>query len=152
VAVEDFAGRDVLDVGCWTGGTSLLLAALGSRLLAIEEVRKYAETVSFLGRSFGVEDRVTVEPVSLYSWNSPAFFDRFDLVHFPGVIYHLSDPVPALRILLNALKVGGVILVETSGINHDEPLCRFDGGLVYFGGVREQRNRGGWNWFVPSPS
>jgi SAM-dependent methyltransferase len=152
IAPEDFAGKDVLDIGCWTGGTTLLLASLGCRTLAIEEVHKYAETAAFLARSFGLADRVTVEARSLYSCNSEAFHDRFNIVHFPGVIYHLSDPLVGLRILFNALKPGGVLLVESAGINHPEPYCRFDGSLIYLSGVKEELNRGGWNWFMPSPS
>lgn len=152
VSLDDFKEKSVLDVGCWTGGTTLLLAALGSRVTAIEEVRKYAETASFLSKSFGLDDSVSVEPLSVYECNSEAFHDRFDIVYFPGVVYHLSDPLLALRILFNSLKPGGFILVESAGINTKEPYCRFDGSLVWHSGTRERRNRGGWNWFMPSPS
>jgi len=96
-------------VGCWTGGTTLLLAALGSRVLAIEEVNKYASMAGYLAQSFGLEDRVSVLSRSVYECDSEDFFDQFDIVYFPGVIYHLSDPVVALRILFNALRPKGVI-------------------------------------------
>jgi len=147
VTIEDFDNRDVFDVGCWTGGTTLVLASLGSRVVAIEEVRKYAEMAAFLAKSFGLEDRVKVEPRSLYSCNSPEFHDRFDIVHFPGVVYHLSDPVVGLRILYNSLRIGGRILVESAGINVAKPLCRF------WGNKSVQRDaHSGWAWFWPSPS
>ncbi len=149
---ESFAGKDVFDIGCWTGGTSLLLAALGSRVHAIEEVRKYADTASFLAKSFGIEERVHVEALSLYGCNAPAFYDRFDIAYFPGVIYHLSDPLIGLRIIFNSLKSGGDIFIESAGIDHEMPYCRFDGSLVHTGGTRERLDRGGWNWFMPSPS
>ncbi len=149
---EHLRGRDVLDVGCWTGGTTLLLAALGANVVALEEVRKYAGTAQFLATSFGLGARVTVRPLSIYGCNTDTFRERFDTVYFPGVIYHLSDPLIALRILYNALRVGGDILVESAGIDADEPYCRFDGSLVVTHGSRESRNRAGWNWFMPSPS
>lgn len=152
VSVDDFRDKYVFDVGCWTGGTTLLLAALANKVLAIEEVRKYAETVDYLVRSFGIDNRVEVHPLSVYECNDASFYDRFDIVYFPGVIYHLSDPLLALRILFNSLKVGGLILVETAGINNENPLCQFDGSLVYYEGTKERLNRGGWNWFLPSPS
>ncbi len=152
ISIEDFEDKDVFDIGCWTGGTTLLLASLGARVFAIEEVRKYAEMTSFLAKSFGIDERVTVEPISVYDCNSDEFYDRFDIVYFPGVIYHLSDPLLALRILFNSLRVSGVILIESAGINREEPFCRFDGSLVYGTGTRERLDRSGWNWFVPSPS
>lgn len=145
-----FQDAAVLDVGCWTGGTTLLLAALGARVHAIEEVRKYAEMARFLVDSFGLSERVSVAAQSIYDC-AGAFDDRFDVVYVPGVIYHVSDPVLALRILFNALKPGGIVLVESNGIEGDEPLCRFDGNFLFHSGSAEQRSRGGWNWFVPSP-
>jgi SAM-dependent methyltransferase len=150
--LEDFRNKVVFDVGCWTGGTTLLLAALGNRVFAIEEVKKYADMASFLSRSFGVEDRVSVNHLSIYNCNSKEFFDRFDIIYFPGVIYHLSDPLLALRILFNALKPGGKILIESEGIDREEPFCRFDGSLAHRSVTTEKTSLCGWNWFVPSPS
>jgi hypothetical protein len=125
---------------------------MADKVLAIEEVKKYARTVAFLARSFGLESRIEVRPLSLYDCNTPAFHDRFDIVFFPGVIYHLSDPVLALRILFNSLKTGGFILVESAGIDTDEPLCRFEGSRIYGKGDKSDLSRGGWNWFRPSPA
>ena len=152
VFFEDFQNKEVFDIGCWTGGTTLVLATLNSKVFAIEEVKKYADMASFLVKSFGISDRASVNHLSLYDCNSEEFFDRFDIVYFPGVLYHLSDPLLALRILFNSLKVGGKILIESEGLDRDEPFCRFDGSLMYFTGTREDLTRTGWNWFVPSPS
>jgi len=147
-----FRGKSILDIGCWTGGTSLMLAMLGSKVHAIEEVRKYTEMAQFLADSFGLGDSIHVEARSLYSCNVPEYADRFDIVYFPGVVYHLSDPLIALRILYNACKPSGIILIETEGISsEDEPLCLFEGSYVYRRGKKENLSRGGWNWFIPSP-
>ena len=151
-SIADFQDRWVFDVGCWTGGTSLLLASLGSRVLAIEEVVKYAETATFLVEHFDLADRVEVRARSLYECNSDDLRERFDVVYLPGVIYHLSDPLLALRILYNSLKTGGTISIESEGMDHPEPYCRFDGSRVIAQGTKEEMNRGGWNWFIPSPS
>lgn len=152
VSLEDFRNKHIFDVGCWTGGTTLLLATLAKDVFAIEEVRKYSEMVSYLAKSFGINDRVSVKPASLYECNSEEFYDLFDIVYFPGVIYHLSDPLLALRILFNSLKVGGFILIESAGINSQEAICQFTGSLIHGAGKKERLNRAGWNWFLPSPS
>jgi tRNA (mo5U34)-methyltransferase len=152
LSIDDFKGKSVFDIGCWTGGTTLLLATIAEKVFAIEEVKKYAETVSYLSHSFAISDRVSVMPLSVYECNTREYYDRFDIVYFPGVIYHLSDPLLALRILFNSLTIGGFILVESAGIDMEEPFCRFDGSLIWHSGTRERMNRGGWNWFLPSPS
>ena len=152
ISLGDFDGRDVLDVGCWTGGTTLALASLGSRVVAVEEVRKYADMAAFLARSFGLSGRVEVRAESVYACNTPELSGRFDVAFFPGVIYHLSDPVVALRILYNSLRPGGIVLIESAGVDREEPVCRFDGSLVHIAGSRERLDRIGWNWFMPSPT
>ena len=50
---------------------------------------------------------------SLYELEVKEMQEVFDIVYFPGVLYHLSDPVMALRILYNRLKIGGIIIIET---------------------------------------
>lgn len=152
ISMSDFLNKSVFDIGCWTGGTALLLAALGSRVVAIEEVVKYAETAAILVKYFDLSDQVEVMSKSLYECNTNQFLDRFDIVHFPGVVYHLTDPLLALRILFNSLKLGGSILIESEGIDHPEPFCRFDGSMIIQEGTKDEMNRGGWNWFIPSPS
>ncbi len=152
LSAESFEGKFVFDIGCWTGGTTLTLAALGSKVFAIEEVKKYVETVNFLAESFGIERQVTAKSLSIYECSDESFHDKFDMAYFPGVIYHLTDPLVALRIVFNSLKVGGTLLIESMGIDSDKPICKFVGSLVHSSGTREQLDRGGWNWFVPSPS
>lgn len=152
ISLRDFHEKDVFDIGCWTGGTTLLLAALGSRVFAIEEVNKYAQISSFLAKSFGIEENVEVVSLSVYSCNDKKFHERFDIIYFPGVLYHLSDPLIALRILYNSCRLGGTILVESACINHEEPFCLFEGSYIYGSGKEETLNRSGWNWFLPSPS
>ncbi|MBE8232087.1 MAG: DUF1698 domain-containing protein [Endozoicomonadaceae bacterium] len=152
ITINNFLDKTVFDIGCWTGGTALMLASLGSRVTAIEEVVKYAQTAEMLCNHFGLEKHIQVISKSLYQCNSKQLLNRFDIVHFPGVIYHLSDPILALRILFNSLKIGGKILIESEGIDHPEPFCRFDGASIITQGSKKEMNRGGWNWFLPSPS
>ena len=150
VSASDFQNANVLDVGCWTGGTTLLLSTLSQKVHAIEEVRKYAAMTQFLVKSFGLQDRVSVEPKSVYDCNDPQSVGRFDIAYFPGVLYHVSDPVLALRILFNALKPGGMILVESKGIIGEEAICEFEGTFIYRKDTANGRTRRGYSFFVPT--
>ncbi len=133
---RDLTGLRVLDIGCWTGGTSLLLCAMGADVHAIDEVRKYADCLNFLAGAFCLE-RLRAEHCSLYQCATPDFEDRFDLVLFAGVLYHVTDPILALRISYNCLRDGGICLLETTGYENSEPMISYE------------RRR--WNWFDLSP-
>ena len=144
-----FDGKSVLDVGCWTGGTTLMLKMLGARrVLALEEVHKYADAAQTLASDVYGFDDVTCLPVSLYDLTE----GKFNHVYIPGVVYHLSDPVLGLRRLYNRLHDGGDILVESAGIQDDRPMCWFKGNHLHFGGAEQDMSRGGWAWFWPSAS
>lgn len=146
VSEQSFQDADILDVGCWCGGTTLMLSALGGRVTAIEEVKKYADMTRFLMDSFGMD--ATVRNISIFQGD---WTDAFDLVFYPGVIYHVTDPVLSLRILFNATRIGGEIFVESAGLNIKGAACLYEGCMLYNTGTREELNRGGWNWFSPTP-
>ncbi|WP_319468795.1 class I SAM-dependent methyltransferase [uncultured Pseudodesulfovibrio sp.] len=153
VGIDHFQNKHVLDVGCWTGGTTLLLSRLGARVTAVEEVKKYAEMVNYLADCFDLSTQISVLNDSLFNMDDEKYYGMFDSVYFPGVVYHLSDPVLGLRILYNSTKIGGDIFVESAGINSEESICQFEGSRIYHadGSCKEELNRGGWNWFLPSP-
>ncbi len=148
---QDLTGKHVLDIGCWTGGTSLLLSAMGAQVTAIEEVRKYADAAAYLGSSFGV-DTLAVHNSSLFDLGREEFQDKFDYIMYSGVIYHVTDPIISLRHVFNALKDGGTALVETYASVATDNILEYEGPGVFSGGSEEELNRRGWNWFVPSVS
>lgn len=143
-----FANRSVLDIGCWTGGTSLMLRSIGAgRIHANEEVKKYAVAAhDMMSGVFGCND-IDVRHQSLFDLD----LSGFDLAYYPGVIYHVSDPVLSLRMIYNALNDGRVCLVESAGIQSDESVCEFRGNRVFLPNDQAgSLSRGGWNWFIPS--
>jgi SAM-dependent methyltransferase len=129
-------GLKVLDIGCWTGGTSLLLCAMGAEVLAIDEVKKYVDCLAYLKDAFSIAN-LEVQHRSLYEITATDFQDRFDFVLFAGVLYHVTDPVVALRLTFISLRNGGKCLLETTGFRHHRPLISY---------ARQK-----WNWFDLSP-
>lgn len=133
---------DVLDIGCWTGGVSLLLSAMGADVDAIDEVYKYTGYVAFLRDSFNI-DGLCVMQQSLYDMTS------YDMgyVLCLGVLYHVTDPVVALRKIFDVLVDGGILLLETAITGDADASFRYCGPRHTQG---ERPFRMGWNWLVPS--
>ena len=148
LSADTFRDKSVLDIGCWTGGTTLMMAALAKKVVAVEEVKKYAQMTQFLLDSFGLNEDVSIINRSFYELESIS--NCFDVVYCPGVIYHLSDPVLALRMMFNMCKSGGIVLIETESIDSPMPYCMYWGSNVHGGGNEKDLSRVGWNWFVPS--
>ena len=46
-------------------------------------------------------------------------FGMFDVIIFPGTLYHLRYPFHALKIVANILKEDGILLVETAILQED---------------------------------
>jgi 2-polyprenyl-3-methyl-5-hydroxy-6-metoxy-1,4-benzoquinol methylase len=133
---KNLDGLSVLDVGCWTGGDVLALAGLGAKVIAIEEHPVSSVAAKRLCELLHVPAEVLCQ--SLYTDN-PDWQGKFDVVYISGVIYHVTDPVLALRICFSYLKPGGRIVVETKASKLDGPFCEY-------GGTHEK----GWNWYSPT--
>ncbi len=133
---QDLSGLDVLDVGCWTGGDLIALAGMGANVTAIEEHPISAVAAQRMCELLAVP--AIVHSQSLYA-DKPEWTGKFDVVYISGVIYHVTDPVLALRICFAYLKPGGRIVVETKA-------SKLDGALCEYGGTHEK----GWNWYSPT--
>lgn len=142
-------GLKVLDIGCWTGGTSLLLSAMGAYVVAVEEVRKYIDCLNYLKFAFGLKN---LEPrnLSLYECTADDMQDSFDIILFAGVLYHVTDPILALRIPYNCLKDGGKCIIETAVLHEEKAILLYEGPGVFGDGCEANLSRSGWNWFSPS--
>jgi SAM-dependent methyltransferase len=159
------AGMRVLVVGAYCGGEVLLMHALGAAQVdAMEEVPEYARACGKLADAFGI--RQVSYGCSLYelpeAWEQGVPQDNgdpgaevtrvavlrdgrklvypargsYDLVYCPGVVYHLTDQVAALRILRDLLAPGGTLAFET-GVSGDPNAAAYQGP-----------GKPGWNWWV----
>jgi tRNA (mo5U34)-methyltransferase len=94
---QDLSGWRVLDVGCNAGFYSFELAKRGARVTAIDHDPHYLAQARWACAQFGLEDRVEFRQLGVYA--TANWKERFDLVWFMGVFYHLRYPLLALDLL-----------------------------------------------------
>jgi tRNA (mo5U34)-methyltransferase len=92
----DLSGRTVLDIGCNAGFYSLEMKRRGAeRVLGIDSDEHYLDQARFASKILGLD--VNFEHMSV--WDIGALNERFDLVIFMGVLYHLRHPLLALDLI-----------------------------------------------------
>jgi tRNA (mo5U34)-methyltransferase len=93
---EDLRGRTVLDIGCNAGFYALEMKRRGAdRVVAIDADPAYLAQAHFASEVTGLE--IELRRLSVYEVG--ALGERFDLVIFMGVLYHLRHPLLALDLI-----------------------------------------------------
>lgn len=92
----NLAGKTVLDIGCNAGFYSLEMKRRGAaRVLGIDTDEHYLRQARFAAKVIGAD----VEFLRLPVWDIAALGEKFDLVLFMGVLYHLRHPLLALDLI-----------------------------------------------------
>jgi len=92
----DLAGKSVLDVGCNAGFYAIEMKKRGAaRVVGVDSDERYLAQARFAAEVAGTP--IEFRKMSVYEL--PALGERFDLVLFMGVLYHLRHPLLALDIL-----------------------------------------------------
>src|SRR5690242_13879974 len=92
----DLSGKTVLDIGCNAGFYSIQMKLRGAaRVLAIDLDPDYLRQARFAAQTIGV--KIEFAEMSVYDIGSLG--ERFDIVLFLGVIYHLRHPLLALDLI-----------------------------------------------------
>jgi tRNA (mo5U34)-methyltransferase len=106
---EDLSGTTVLDVGCNAGFYALEMKRRGAdRVVAIDTDRRYLAQARLAAEVTGLP--IELRRMSVY--DVAQLGERFDLVLFLGVLYHLRHPLLALE-LLHEHVVGGWLLFQS---------------------------------------
>ena len=111
----DLTGKTVLDIGCNAGFYSVEMKRRGAaRVLGIDSDDRY---LAQAGLATGVLGFTDVEFRNLSVYDVAALGERFDLVIFMGVLYHLRHPLLALDLIReHAVRedgAGGMMLFQT---------------------------------------
>lgn len=93
---EDLTGKSVLDIGCNAGFYSLEMKRRGAaRVLGIDSEELYLNQARFAAEVSGAD----IEFRNLSVYDVGALGERFDIVLFLGVLYHLRHPLLALDLI-----------------------------------------------------
>jgi tRNA (mo5U34)-methyltransferase len=92
----DLTGRTVLDVGCNAGFYAIEMKRRGAdRVVGVDWDERYLAQARFAAEVSGVD--IDFRRLSVY--DIAALNERFDVVLFMGVLYHLRHPLLALDLL-----------------------------------------------------
>jgi tRNA (mo5U34)-methyltransferase len=93
---RDLTGRSVLDIGCNAGFFSIEMKRRGAaRVVGIDSDSRYLAQARFAADVAGAD----VEFHQLTVYEAPQLHERFDVVLFLGVLYHLRHPLLALDVI-----------------------------------------------------
>jgi tRNA (mo5U34)-methyltransferase len=93
---SDLSGKSVLDIGCNAGFYSIEMKRRGARrVLGLDSDPEYLAQACFAAEMLGLE--IEFREFSVYDVG--ALGERFDIVLFMGVLYHLRHPLLALDLI-----------------------------------------------------
>lgn len=105
----DLRGRTVLDVGCNAGFYSIEMKRRGAdRVVGIDSDARYLAQARLAAEVLGVE--IELQNLSVYEVGRLG--ERFDVVLFMGVLYHLRHPLLALDLLAEH-AVGDLLVFQS---------------------------------------
>jgi tRNA (mo5U34)-methyltransferase len=142
----DLSGLSVLDIGCWDGFFSFECERRGAARVVASDVW---ETAGRGGFDLAREELASgAEPLQASVYDLPEALggERFDLVLFLGVLYHLKHPLLALEKVAQVTAPGGLAVIETV-IDKETMFGR--PSMVFFPGA--ELNRDPTNWWAPNP-
>lgn len=156
---EDLSGKSVLDIGCNAGFYSMEMKRRGAeRVLGVDSDDRYLAQARFASEALGY-DNIEFRNLSVYDLG--ALGERFDVVIFMGVLYHLRHPLLALDLIHEHVARDLMIFQsmqrgsrELMAIEEDYP---FERSEMFFESAWpklhfvERKYANDWtNWWVPN--
>jgi len=116
---EDLTGARALDIGCNAGFYAFELAARGADVLALDVDPHYLRQARWAAGHLDPHARIEFRQGSVYDLAD--LEERFDLVLFLGVLYHLRHPLLALDLVSE--RVGDRLILQTLTMPGEEPIA-----------------------------
>ena len=156
---KDLAGKSVLDIGCNAGFYSIEMKRRGAgRVLGIDSDERYLAQARLATETLGFDD---IEFAKLDVYEVGGLAEKFDLVIFMGVLYHLRHPLLALD-LIREHVAGDLMLFQSMqrGSKHvlaldedyefAETNIFFETSFPKLHFIEKQYSHDWTNWWVPN--
>src|SRR5438270_7687981 len=156
---KDLSGQSVLDIGCNAGFYSIEMKRRGAaRVLGIDSDERYLDQARLASETLGFDD---IEFARLDVYDVGAIGEKFDLVIFMGVLYHLRHPLLALDLIREHVAKDLLLFQSMQrGSKHVVPLKEdykfsetdifFETGYPKLHFVEQQYSNDWTNWWVPN--
>jgi SAM-dependent methyltransferase len=96
VVAGNWKGTSVIDVACHQGYFASYLARMGCPVLGIDVRPEHVADAALIARAYGLPN-LRVEQHDINTLN-PAALGQFDITLMLGLLYHVENPVGAIRI------------------------------------------------------
>jgi tRNA (mo5U34)-methyltransferase len=154
----DLRGKTVLDIGCNAGFYSIEMKRRGAaRVVGIDSDERYLAQARFAASVLGAE----IEFKNLSVYQVAELGERFDVVIFMGVLYHLRHPLLALDMLHR--HVARDLVIFQSMLRGDASTEPFDADYPFWETgiferpaypkmffVEKSYSRDPTNWWIPN--
>ena len=156
---QDLSGKSVLDIGCNAGFYSIEMKRRGAgRVLGIDSDERYLAQARMATEVLGFDD---IEFAKLDVYDVGAIGEKFDLVIFMGVLYHLRHPLLALDLirehvakdllLFQSMQRGSKFVLELKDdYEFEETGIFFESSYPKLHFVERQYSHDWTNWWVPN--
>jgi len=113
LALSNNETSTLLDLGCGSGWTSLMLAKLGVDVVGCDISKDMIEIAQKNAKKENIDIKFVVSDIEKIS-----FENQFDRILIYDILHHCPDEVKVLQNAFKALKAGGLILVVEPGGKH----------------------------------
>lgn len=151
-------GWTALDIGCNAGFYSFELARRGAQVTAIDSNPHYLEQARWAAPRFGLADKIEFRQQQVYELAQNS--ERYDLVLFLGVLYHLRYPLLALDIVSRKAKhllclqtmtmPGDAVLKNTNGLGLNDREQMLEPGWPKMAFIEGRLAGDPTNWWAPN--
>lgn len=155
---QDLTGKTVLDIGCNAGFYSMEMKRRGAELvIGIDSDEHYLRQARFAAEICDLD----VEFVHMAVWDIAKLQQRFDVVIFMGVLYHLRHPLLALDLihehaardllLFQSMQRGGSTVIDVPpDYDFNEPAPFENPGFPKLHFIERRYSHDETNWWIPN--